>query len=149
MLCAAAALAQAKKDDKKKFKISDKEQAVVDATNAEWKTKKLPALKMNQQLMEAAGGHAINMAKQNKMAHELDGVNVDKRAAAAKYKYSRLGENVAWNQKDAAAVLESWMNSKPHRENILNEKFTEIGVGAAKNEKGELYWCQVFASPRK
>jgi uncharacterized protein YkwD len=149
MLCAAAVSAQGKMDNKKEFKVSDDEQAVIDATNAERKAKKMPALKMNEKLMETARGHAANMAKQNTMAHELNGANVDKRADAAKYKYWRLGENVAYNWKDAKEALASWMDSKPHRENILNEKFTEIGVGAVKNEKGELYWCQVFGTPRK
>lgn len=135
-------------EPKTEFKLTDTEQAVIDATNAERKEKKLAALTMNPLLMEAARAHAKNMAKQDKLAHELDGEGVDKRATAAKYKFHRIGENVAWNQKTPKDVLEAWMNSQGHRENILNEKFTEIGVAAVENAKGELYWCQVFGTPK-
>ncbi len=134
--------------DAKKFQVSDTEQGVIDATNAERKEKKLPALVMNPKLMEAARAHAANMVKQSKMAHELDGVNVDTRAKTAGYRFSRLGENVAWNQQTPKDVLAGWMDSKPHRENILNKDFTEIGVAAVANANGEIYWCQVFGTPR-
>ena len=145
MLCTGLASAQAKKAA---TKISEVEQAVIDATNAERKAKKLEPLKMNPQLMDAARAHAANMAKQDKLAHELDGENVDKRAVKAGYRYRRIGENVAWNQKDAAQVLEGWMNSEGHRKNILNDQFAEIGVAAVANAKGEIYWVQVFGRSR-
>ena len=41
------------------------------------------------------------------------------------------------------------MDSEPHRENILKEEFSEIGVAVAKNEQGERYWVQVFGTPLK
>ena len=40
-----------------------------------------------------------------------------------------------------------WMNSKGHRENILGTKYTEIGVGLAKTNKGEWYYTILFARP--
>ncbi|MGL5944276.1 MAG: CAP domain-containing protein [Waterburya sp.] len=59
------------------------------------------------------------------------------------YQYSNLGENVAQGQTTPTDVLDSWMNSSGHRENILNPNFTEIGVGYENN-----YWTQVFGRPR-
>jgi uncharacterized protein YkwD len=45
--------------------------------------------------------------------------------------------------------MKGWMDSKGHRENILNPGFTEIGIGIARNDKGETYFTQEFAKPRK
>ena len=58
--------------------------------------------------------------------------------------YRAAGENIAKGQKTPAEVVKAWMNSQGHRENILNSKYTEIGVGVAKDSKGTLYWTQMF-----
>jgi uncharacterized protein YkwD len=54
------------------------------------------------------------------------------------------GENVARGQRDAADVMNSWMNSSGHRANILNCSFKAIGVGAVKGVDGTLVWGQLF-----
>jgi uncharacterized protein YkwD len=54
------------------------------------------------------------------------------------------GENVARGQRDAADVMNSWMNSAGHRANILNCGFKAIGVGATKGVDGTLVWGQLF-----
>jgi uncharacterized protein YkwD len=136
------------KDTKKKdeFKVSAEEQGVIDLTNAERKgaEKPLPPLKMNPKLMEAARKHAANMAAQEKMDHVLDGKNPADRATAAGYKWRAVGENVAAGQKTPKEVVKAWMDSPPHRENILNDAYNEIGVAVAKGKDGMLYWAQVF-----
>lgn len=57
--------------------------------------------------------------------------------------YSSAGENIAKGQKTAQAVVEAWMNSEGHRENILNSNYTKIGVGYATGN-GTTYWTQMF-----
>ena len=54
------------------------------------------------------------------------------------------GENVARGQRDAADVMNSWMNSDGHRANILNCSFKAIGVGAVKGVDGTIVWGQIF-----
>ena len=54
------------------------------------------------------------------------------------------GENVARGQRDAADVMDSWMNSDGHRANILNCSFKAIGVGAVKGVDGTIVWGQIF-----
>ncbi len=54
------------------------------------------------------------------------------------------GENIAWGQKSPEEVMNGWMNSEGHRANILNPKFTKIGVGYYKNSNGTNYWTQLF-----
>ncbi|MDX8047100.1 peptidoglycan-binding protein [Gracilibacillus sp. S3-1-1] len=53
--------------------------------------------------------------------------------------YSVAGENIARGYQTSAAVVEAWMDSEGHRENILNADYTHIGVGYKDN-----YWTQTF-----
>ncbi len=52
-------------------------------------------------------------------------------------------ENVAAWQTSPAAAMDSWMNSDGHRENILTESFTTIGIGCFQID-GQYYWVQCF-----
>lgn len=58
--------------------------------------------------------------------------------------YRGAGENIAWGQTTPEEVMKAWMNSEGHRANILNSKFTKIGVGHYENAKGTDYWAQLF-----
>lgn len=55
--------------------------------------------------------------------------------------YKSAGENIAMGQTTAKQVMDAWTNSAGHRANILEGKFTHIGVGYV--EKGH-YWTQMF-----
>lgn len=58
--------------------------------------------------------------------------------------YKGSGENIAWGQRTPEEVMNGWMNSEGHRANILNPKFTKIGVGYYQNTAGKNYWTQLF-----
>lgn len=58
--------------------------------------------------------------------------------------YRGSGENIAWGQKTPEQVMQGWMNSAGHRANILNSKYTSIGVGYHQNAAGVNYWSQLF-----
>ncbi len=147
LLSALAPLAAQDKKDKDDGKPTKEEQAVIDLTNAERKKADLPPLAPAPKLTAAARGHAANMAKQDKLEHTLDDKTFADRAKAAGYEYRALGENIAWGAPAPAKAVAGWMDSKPHKENILKAEFTEIGVGVAKNAKGQRYWVQVFGKP--
>lgn len=57
--------------------------------------------------------------------------------------YRGSGENIAYGQRSPEEVMKAWMNSSGHRANILNEKYTSIGVGCYE-QNGTLYWAQLF-----
>lgn len=59
-------------------------------------------------------------------------------------KYSGAGENIAMGQSSPEAVMNDWMNSQGHRENILNPNFKKLGVGVHKGSDGRYYWAQMF-----
>ncbi|MFI5491029.1 CAP domain-containing protein [Actinoplanes sp. NPDC051859] len=54
------------------------------------------------------------------------------------------GENVARGQRDAADVMDAWMNSPGHRANILNCDFKAIGASATTGVDGTIVWGQLF-----
>jgi uncharacterized protein YkwD len=142
-LLVAGGLAWGEKDDDK---LSKEARLILKATNAERAAKDLPALKMNPLLVKAAQKHSENMAKQEKMDHELDGEGPADRVRDAGYKFGRLGENVAFGM-DAKDAVPVWMKSEGHRKNILSDQYEEIGVGVAKDADGRPYYTQVFGTP--
>lgn len=57
--------------------------------------------------------------------------------------YSSLAENIAYGQRTPQLVMTAWMNSEGHRENLLNTKYTQVGVGCYE-ANGTIYWVQIF-----
>jgi uncharacterized protein YkwD len=144
-----AAATDTKSKEKATVELSKDEQAILDLTNAAREKAKLPPLKPNAVLSEVARKHSANMAKQETMAHELDKKTPADRLKAAGYSYSRMAENVAMTLGDSnEGVFKSWMESEHHRDNILGNKFTEIGIGLATSDSGKVYYTQVFGTPR-
>jgi uncharacterized protein YkwD len=131
-------------------KLSGDEEKVLQLTNKARAKEKLPALTLNPVLCTVARAHSANMAARGDLKHELDGKKPGDRVKAAGYDYAWVGENIAVTDGDSPAELfRQWMESPHHKDNILRDAFTEIGIGSARNDKGDIYYTQVFASPRK
>lgn len=106
----------------------------------------LPPLTEMAALTDAARSHSIDQATMQTMTHTgSDGSNAGDRIARAGYPVGTWGENVAAGYASAASVIDGWMGSPPHRENILNPAFTSIGVASAQAGDGTLYWTMVLA----
>src|SRR5260370_18874606 len=129
-----------KEPDKKEPTAAEK--AIVELINMERAKEKLPALKTNVVLTKIARAHSQNMAKTGMLEHVLDGKNPTDRVKASGYRLALCGENIALTegQYTPAEVVQGWMDSKLHRENILNSRFTETGLGIVTNAKGEAYY---------
>lgn len=54
------------------------------------------------------------------------------------------GENLGKNYTTAKEVFDAWMNSESHKENILWEEFTQIGIALYITKDGSYYWVQEF-----
>ncbi|MFD6886688.1 sigma-70 family RNA polymerase sigma factor [Streptomyces sp. NPDC059957] len=103
-------------------------------------------LRDDAQLRTAAQGHSDDMARRDFFAHtNPDGADPGKRTTAAGYRWSTYGENIAKGQRTAASVMDSWMKSQGHRENILNCSFKDIGVGIHQGAGGP-WWTQNFGA---
>lgn len=59
--------------------------------------------------------------------------------------YTKAGENIAAGHEEPSQVMEDWMDSTLHRQNILDRDFTEIGIGCFKAD-GFFYWVELFGS---
>ena len=119
---------------------------IIRLTNAERKKAGVPELTANATLTAVEVKYAKLMAQKDKLAHDLDGDPGD-RFTRGGYKWMHWGENAAFEQADAAAVVKAWMDDPPHKANLLNPAFTEIGVGVAANADGKPYYAQGFGTP--
>ena len=62
------------------------------------------------------------------------------------YKCTLCGENIAAGQGEPKDVVEAWMNSPGHRDNIMNKDFKKIGIGYSEGGEYGAYWAQLFAN---
>ncbi|MEK7546792.1 MAG: CAP domain-containing protein [Patescibacteria group bacterium] len=127
--------------------------AIVDETNTSRELYNLTSLKRNSLLDAAAMEKVKDMAEKGYFAHTSpDGVAPWYWFADVGYKFSYAGENLAVNFIDSSDVVNAWMSSPSHRENVLSVNFTEIGVAAAKGiYKGREanFVVQFFGRPAK
>jgi len=122
--------------------ISEFERQVVDLTNAERTKAGLAPLEMYSPLMDVAEAKSADMASNNYFSHTSPtyGSPFDQIKAAG-INYRAAGENIAQGQRTPQQVVQAWMQSPGHRQNILNANYTHIGVGFV--EDG-YYWTQQF-----
>lgn len=102
-------------------------------------------------LAEAAKFKAEDMAENGYFAHvSPDGKEPWYWLSMAGYDYDYAGENLAVNFADSKDVVDAWMKSPSHRENILNINFTEIGIATATGTyegREALFVVQFFGRP--
>lgn len=125
---------------------------VIVETNKQRALHGLPPLSFNAQLTSAAQTKAFDMIAREYFEHESpDGVGPGDLVENTGYTYLAVAENLALGDYESDAVLvQAWMDSPGHRENILNEAYTEIGVAVAQGMyEGYLVWfaVQEFARP--
>jgi uncharacterized protein YkwD len=105
-------------------------------------------LTLDRRLIDAAYGHAADMARRGYFAHESpNGEGAGDRVQDAGYKWSRYGENIARGQESPYEVVDGWMHSPEHRENIMDCQLHQMGIGLAFGSGEEPYWVQDFATP--
>ena len=106
----------------------------------------LPPLIENEKLYLAAKAKADDMFKKQYFEHvSPSGVGPGTLVKSFGYEYIVSGENlILGNFKDEKDVVQHWMDSPGHRANILNDRFTEIGVAAVKGiYEGQTVWIGV------
>ncbi len=120
--------------------------------NQERQAAGLAPVALNALLNNAAQGHTDDMLAQSYYSHNsLDGRTPAQRVAASGYEFKAMGENIAKAQQSVKEVMDAWMNSIEHRENLLNGTYVDIGIGLSfgKNANGyEIIWSQDFGKPR-
>jgi hypothetical protein len=115
------------------------EQQVMEATNADRAQHGLAPLKWDPALAQAAAQHAEVMAGQPALSHQYPGEpDLVARGGAAGVHFRSIAENIA-EAPTPQALEQEWMNSPPHRANILDPRMNSIGVGLVK--RGANYYA--------
>ncbi len=106
--------------------------SLLEDTNQQRLTNHVAPLKINPKLAEAAQSKANDMAKRNYWSHNTpDGSPPWSFIDSAGYTYQKAGENLAYGFGSSNDTVTGWMNSPPHRENLLDSAFQDVGFGYA------------------
>ncbi|MBN2374378.1 CAP domain-containing protein [bacterium] len=139
--------------------VSSVEGLIYNMVNQERTSRGLSSLSRHSRLEGMSRVHSLHMYNQGEMSHtsNVSGYETlsDRASKAGVTGWSHLGENVgnlsdpygyySTAQKIADAVMKAWMDSSGHRENILYNSFSHIGVGVYE-QNGEYYFTQHFAA---
>ncbi|QYR19462.1 LysM peptidoglycan-binding domain-containing protein [Paenibacillus sp. sptzw28] len=121
---------------------------VVRLVNQERANAGLNPLTMNWELSRVAFFKAEDMRDRAYFAHNspIYGSPFDM-IRAFRIGYSAAGENIAAGQASAQDVMNAWMNSPAHRQNILSPNYSQIGIGYCEGGSMRYYWSQMFINP--
>ena len=100
--------------------------------NKERTDRGLAPLKVDDQLNKAAQEKSTDMINRNYFDHYAYGLTPWDFVIKQNYDYLYAGENLAMDFNSAEGVVNAWMNSKTHRDNILNPDFSDTGIGIVK-----------------
>jgi uncharacterized protein YkwD len=107
----------------------------------------VPALTMEAHLRQAARCHSLDLGTHNYFSHDSqDGRSPWDRISQAGYTAFGNAENIAAGQSSPASVVDSWMSSPGHCNNVMTSGSNEIGIGFAMVEGSDFgrYWTQDF-----
>lgn len=131
-------------------------QAIVERSNGFRKQEGRSELAVDQTLQKTAQDFADYMAEQDRYGHQADGRTPSERAKAQGYDFAIVLENIAYAYDSrgfeapalAEKLVQGWIESPEHRENLLDPDVTQIGVGVAESPTTHyLYAVQLFARP--
>lgn len=107
----------------------------------------LGSVNENRRLTDAARIHACDMALNNYFDHRgADGSNLQVRVRNEGYQDCLVAENLAWGYPDPGTIINGWMASPGHRQNMLLQNVRDFGVGVVEGPQGPL-WVLVVARP--
>lgn len=111
-----------------------------------------PTLRHNSRLASAARSYARRMAVHRFFGHKdrLTGSGPGRRATAAGYEWSVVGENLAAGYASPRRVVAQWRKSPSHCRNLMDPRFKHLGVGwydGGRASRWGDYWGQLFGKP--
>jgi hypothetical protein len=123
----------------------DRAQEIFTLTNQDRADHGLQPLAWNAALASAAAAHDERMANEKSLSHQYPGeADVSARAAQAGAHFQAIAENTAMGP-NPKAIEKQWMNSTPHRTNILDPQMNAIGI-AVVEKGGYLFATEDFAN---
>lgn len=127
----------------------DYNQRILDLVNEARLGAGLNAVTWNSTLAAQASEYGCEMIVGNFFDHvnPQTGSTLGDRAREFGYQFLVVGENLAAGQTSPEQAMREWMNSEPHRENILDPRFTELGISIHTGGYYGYYWVQEFGRP--
>jgi uncharacterized protein YkwD len=125
---------------------------VLELTNFERQTAGAPPLLASVELNRAAQSYSDVLATSGCFEHTCGPVpDMAARIGQSGYQgWTAIAENIAWGYPSPEAVVAGWMGSAGHRQNLLNPRYREIGVGLATNDsRNGTFWTQDFGARRE
>jgi uncharacterized protein YkwD len=124
---------------------------LADRIQAERDRAGLAPLLVNPTLNAVADEYACRMIDAGFFAHVDPATDASpgQRVLEAGYSFLTVGENLAAGQRTVDEVVQQWMDSEGHRENILGPNWRETGISVRLGGEYGVYWVQVFADPLK
>lgn len=102
-------------------------------------------LERNAEVDQVAYQHSLDMAERNFFDHnDPDGNGLKERLMENNVVYTYAGENIATGHTSPIFAHHSLLNSPSHRVNILNDKFTSVGIGVEYNQDQVPYYTENF-----
>jgi uncharacterized protein YkwD len=138
------------------FNAATEVQNMIDDVNAQRTAQGLTPLVINSALMDAAQIEADNMARLKTLSHDFSPPSVPSsqasltaRLVSVGYQFAGAGEDIAAGSTSAsgAQMVTLWMDSPPHRANILTPGFTDVGAAIAVADDRSRYFCLDLAQP--
>ncbi|HMN28950.1 MAG TPA: CAP domain-containing protein, partial [Caldilineaceae bacterium] len=127
--------------------LSAEAQAIADAINQRRADAGLSPLGLNPLLTQAAQGHVDDMINNGAYGHiGSDGSYVGQRVQRVGYSSGGLASENWVSAVNPSDAMTWWMNDWIHRENILNPRWQEVGVGASTSASGRMIFVTVFAA---
>jgi len=115
------------------------DQTLLNAANRDRAAAGLPPLHWDAALAAAAHQHALLMAQKNTLSHQFPGEPpMQDRARHAGARFSLIAENVAQGP-SVAGLHTQWMNSPPHRANLLDPSLNAVGISVV--QSGSMYFA--------
>jgi uncharacterized protein YkwD len=111
------------------IRIGAAEKQMLDLHNRERASRDLPRLCVHPRLQRAANAHSREMIRRGRFTHG----NTGRRLKRFGYDYRIYAENIARDNgsPSPARTFGRWMQSSPHRSNILDRRLDEVGIGAS------------------
>lgn len=123
---------------------ADAERQIFESLNRERTSRGLRALTLDDRLTDVARKHSAEMARRRAISHQFAGeTDMTSRIVGSGVHVKSVGENVAASPA-AETAHDALMHSPPHRENILQPKFDQVGIGVTQGEH-VLYVTEDFA----
>ncbi|GEM_PF-5956744 len=121
---------------------------IINLVNEERAHVRLPALKNNEDLAQAAQKKTEDMKAKEYFAHQDSAQQTITEFIPKSYPYSLLGENLGFGFANEKELVKAWMKSSSHKSNMLDPTFVDVGIGVTPVD-GRFLVAEVFGTTQQ